>query len=104
SPPWRCVRSDRMWEPIIQLVVPMAWDVVRDKLRIRRGRYGGAADRQDGDLQSRVLALQAQVDALNQAEAQHVEELTKVLKVIGLRATVALWLGISSAAASVATL
>ena len=92
-----------MWEPLIQLVIPMAWDVVRDKLRIRRDRYGSVADR-GADVQSRLLALQAQMDALNQAEAQHVEELTQVLRVIGLRATVALWLGISSAAVSVATL
>lgn len=93
-----------MWESMIELVVPMAWDVVRDRLRFHRERYMGTAARKDADVQSGLLALQAQIDALSQAEAQHVEELTAVLKAIGMRATVALWLGIASAVITVTTL
>ena len=85
-----------MWEAIIRFVAPMALDVVRERLLVRREAPAGSTDRQGGDMESRLLALQSQVEVLHQAEAQQIDELTKVLGVIGLRATVALWLGISS--------
>ena len=93
-----------MWQTIIRFMAPMALDVVRERLLVRREGSGGSADRQGTDMDVRLLALQSHVEALHEAEAQQIDELTKVLGAIGLRATVALWLGISSLITTLALL
>lgn len=85
-------------------VGPIAWDLVREKLLTNRKEPSAGSADQRGNLESRLLALEAQVDALRQAEAKQIDDLTKVLRVIGLRAAVALWLGIASMITTLAVL
>ena len=85
-----------MWELVINLVGPVALEALERVFRRRDAAVVTASHHTDTE--SRLLSLEKQVEALREVEAKEVEELARVLRVIGLRASVALWLGIFSTA------
>lgn len=92
-----------MWGSVVSILAPIAWGLVRESL-VQRGPHPGPATSQRTDLESRVQQLEKQFEMLGEAQARRMEEVARVLKVVGLRATVALWLSISSAVAVLALL
>jgi hypothetical protein len=85
-----------MWGSVVSILAPIAWGLVRESL-VQRNPHAGPAASQRTDLESRVHQLEKQFEMLDEAQTRQIEEVARVLKVIGLRATVALWLSISSA-------
>lgn len=108
SAPWWPCRSESpmayregsgMWGSVVSILAPIAWGLVRERLLVQGAAHPGSATSQQTDLESRVQRLEKQLATLSEAQARQIEEVARILKVIGLRATVALWLSISSAAA-----
>lgn len=93
-----------MWGHLIRLVTPLAWDVVRERLFQDKRAPAPPPALHHADMEPRLVKLEMRVDTLGEASARQVEELTRVLRVLGLRATVALWLGIAGVITSVVTL
>jgi uncharacterized protein HemX len=85
-----------MWARIVRLLAPMAVNAVAESLRARKEEHARPSVDDRGDVEPRLLALQNQIDALSQAHTNQMNEVAAVLRVVGLRSSIALWVSVVS--------
>ena len=88
-----------MWGQLVRLLAPIAVRAMADRMRTRTdasGRQSRALDGRPGDLDTRLVDLENQVDLQARAQTKQMDDLATALRLVSVRVTIAIWLSIAS--------